>query len=86
VCGTPTAKAKAVGRIALALRFAPGLGLLHGALKPGNVLFGADRRIQIADFTPIRLERGEVESFSGEECEEGGHFRVCVASFDEDFE
>jgi serine/threonine protein kinase len=63
---TPTAKAKAVVGIALGLRFAHGLGLLHGAVKAGNVLFDADRRIQIADFSSIRLERGEVEPFSGE--------------------
>jgi serine/threonine protein kinase len=63
---TPTAKAKAVVGIALALRFAHGLGLLHGAVKAGNVLFDADRRIQMADFSSIRLETGEVEPFSGE--------------------
>jgi hypothetical protein len=34
---TPTAKAKAVVGIALALRFAHGLGLLHGAVKAANV-------------------------------------------------
>jgi serine/threonine protein kinase len=63
---TPTAKAKAVVGIALALRFAHGLGLLHGAVKAGNFLFDADRRIQIADFSAIRLESGDVEPFSGE--------------------
>jgi serine/threonine protein kinase len=60
---TPTAKAKAVVGIALALRFAHGLGLLHGAVKAANVLFDADRRIQIADFSAMRLESGEVEPF-----------------------
>jgi serine/threonine protein kinase len=63
---TATAKAKAVVGIALALRFAHGLGLLHGAVKAGNVLFDGDRLIQIADFSAIRLESGEVEPFSGE--------------------
>jgi serine/threonine protein kinase len=63
---TPTAKAKAVVGIALALRFAHGVGLLHGAVEADNVLFDADRRIQLADFSAIRLERGEVEPFSGE--------------------
>jgi serine/threonine protein kinase len=56
---TPTAKAKAIAGIALGLRFAHGLGLLHGGLEPSNVLFDADRRIQIADFSPIRLERAK---------------------------
>jgi hypothetical protein len=36
-------------------------------VKASNILFGADRRIQIADFSPIRLETGEVEPFSGKE-------------------
>jgi serine/threonine protein kinase len=61
-----TAKAKAIAGIALGLRFAHGFGLLHGDLKASNVLFDADRRIQIADFSPIRLERGDAEPFSGE--------------------
>jgi serine/threonine protein kinase len=52
--------------IALGLRFARGLGLLHPAVKGSNILFDADRRIQIADFSPIRLETGEVEPFSRE--------------------
>jgi serine/threonine protein kinase len=63
---TPTLKAKAVVGIALGLRFVHSLGLLHGAVKASNILFDADRRIQIADFSPIRLEAGEVEPFSGE--------------------
>jgi serine/threonine protein kinase len=60
-------KAKAVVGIALGLRFAHGLGLRHGAVKATNILFDADGRIQVADFSPIRLEKGEVERFSGEE-------------------
>jgi hypothetical protein len=35
-------------------------------VKAGNVLFNADSRIQIADFSRIRLERGEMEPFSDE--------------------
>jgi serine/threonine protein kinase len=64
---TPTVKAKAVVGIALGLRFAHGLGLLHGAVKASNILCDADRRIQIADFSQILLETGAVEPFSGEE-------------------
>jgi serine/threonine protein kinase len=52
--------------IALGLRFGHDLGLLHGAVKVSNILFDADRRIQIADFSPIRFETGAVEPFSGE--------------------
>jgi hypothetical protein len=37
----PTATAKAVLGIAVALRFAHGLRLVHGAVKAGNVLFDA---------------------------------------------
>jgi hypothetical protein len=58
---TPTAKAKAVVGIALALRFSHGLGLLHGGLKAGNVLFDGGGRVQIADFRPMRRDGG----FSG---------------------
>jgi serine/threonine protein kinase len=64
---TPMAKVKAITGIALGLRFAHSLGLLHGGLKASNVLFDTDRRIQIADFSPIRLETGDAEPFSGEE-------------------
>jgi serine/threonine protein kinase len=63
---TPTVKAKAVVGIALGFRFAHGHGLLHGTVKASNILFDADQRIQIADFSPIRLETDEVEPFSGE--------------------
>jgi serine/threonine protein kinase len=59
-------KTKAVVGIALRLRFAHGLGLLHEAVKASNILFDADRRIQIADFSPIRLDTGAVEPFSSE--------------------
>jgi hypothetical protein len=64
---TATMKAKAIVGIALGLRFVHSLGLLHGSLKASNILFNADMRIQIVDFSPMRLETGEVEPFSGEE-------------------
>jgi hypothetical protein len=79
--------AKAVVGIALALRFAHGLGLLHGALDVGNVLFDADRRIQIADFSPFRLESGEVEPFAGEQWTPAGdvsgfrHILFLIANY-----
>jgi serine/threonine protein kinase len=63
---TPTAKAKAIAGIAIGLRFAHGLGLLHRGLKASNILFDAERRIQTADFSPIRLETGDAEPFLGE--------------------
>jgi hypothetical protein len=63
---TPTAKAKAIAGIALVLRFAHGLGLLHGVVKAANVFFDAARGVQLADFSPIRLETGAVDPFSGE--------------------
>jgi serine/threonine protein kinase len=66
---TPTAKA--VARIALGLRVAYGLGLLHGAVKASNILFDADPRIQIGDLSSIRLDTGA----------DGGRLRDCVASF-----
>jgi hypothetical protein len=74
---TPMAKAKAIAGIALGLRSAHGLGLLHRGLKASNVLFDADQRIQIADFSPIRLEAGDAEPFAGE----GGSPAAEVCAF-----
>jgi serine/threonine protein kinase len=76
---TPTAKAKAIAGIALGLPFAHGLGLLHGGLKASNVLFDADRRIQIADFSPIRLETSDSEAFSGEEWSPAADVCTCAS-------
>jgi hypothetical protein len=72
-------KAEAFAGIALGLRFGRGLGLLHGGLKASNVLLDADWRIQTADFSPIRLETGEVEPFSGEEWSPATN--VCAFAF-----
>jgi serine/threonine protein kinase len=47
---TPTAKAIAVAGIVLGMKFLHNLGLIHGGLKPSNVLFDEYHRIQIADF------------------------------------
>jgi serine/threonine protein kinase len=63
---TPTMRAKAILGIALGLRFVHGFGLLHGAVKASNIFFDANHHVQIADFSPIRLENGSVEPFSGE--------------------
>jgi hypothetical protein len=60
---TPTAKAEAVVGIALALRFAHGLGLLHGGLNSGNVLFDGGGRLRIADFSPMRGDGGFSEEW-----------------------
>jgi hypothetical protein len=57
------ARAKAIRALALGLQFGHGLELLHAS----NALFDADRGIPIADFSPIRLEMGEMEPFSGKE-------------------
>jgi hypothetical protein len=67
---TPTAKAEAVVGIAVALRFAHGLGLLHGDLNSGNILFDGGGRIQIADFRPMHRGAGG-GGFSGEREGEG---------------
>jgi hypothetical protein len=52
---TPTAKVKAIVGMALALRFAHGLGLLHGGLTARNVICNSADQIQITDFNSIRL-------------------------------
>jgi serine/threonine protein kinase len=54
---TPTAKAQAAMGIALALRFAHGLGLLHGPVKAGNVLFDAESALKLSDESDHRLAR-----------------------------
>jgi hypothetical protein len=74
---TPTAKAEAVVGIALALRCGHGLGLLHGGLTAGNVLFDGGGGIQIADFTPMRRDGG----FSGDEEGERWSPRADVSAF-----
>jgi hypothetical protein len=58
---TPTAKAKAVVGIALALRFAHGFGLIHGGLNARNIVFDSGGIVQIADLNPIGLEKCEFE-------------------------
>jgi serine/threonine protein kinase len=64
---TPTMKAKAVIGIALGLRFSHGHELLHGSVKASNIFFNVNHTIQLVDSSPIRLELGSIEPFSGEE-------------------
>jgi hypothetical protein len=63
---TRTAKAKTIVGIAFGFRSAHGFGLLHGSVKARNIIFDQHHRIQIADFSRIRLENGSVELFSGD--------------------
>jgi serine/threonine protein kinase len=79
---TPTAKAIAIAGIVLGMEFLHSLALIHGGLKPSNVLFDEYHRIRIADFGRSRLDlresaataRGVASEFeapemrSGEEC------------------
>jgi serine/threonine protein kinase len=58
---TSTVKAKAIGGIVLALRFAHSFWLVHGHLTANNILFDSDHCIQIINFHPISLEVGESE-------------------------
>jgi serine/threonine protein kinase len=53
---TPTAKAIAIAEIVLGMKFLHSFGLMHGGLKPSNVLFDEYHRIQIADFGRNRLD------------------------------
>jgi hypothetical protein len=41
-----------------------GVGLLHGGLKTSTILFDANQRSPLADFSPKRRETGAVEPFS----------------------
>jgi serine/threonine-protein kinase len=56
---TPTAKAIAVAGIVFGMRFLHSFGLIHGGLKPSNVLFDESHRIQIADFRRNPLDPRE---------------------------
>jgi serine/threonine protein kinase len=62
---TSTVKAKAVAGLVLGLRFARGLGLIHGHLTGNNVLFDSDHCIQIVDFNLMVLEVSERERREG---------------------
>jgi serine/threonine protein kinase len=52
---TPTAKAITVAGIVFGMRFLHSFGLIHGDLKPSNVLFDEYHRIRIADFGQSQL-------------------------------
>jgi serine/threonine protein kinase len=55
----PTAKAIVIAGIVLGTKFLHSFGIMHGSLKPGNVLFDESHRIQIADFGRSRLDPGQ---------------------------
>jgi serine/threonine protein kinase len=80
---TATAKARTVVGIALVLRFAHGHGLLHGSLKASNVLFDGDGRVQVADFSSIRLEAGDTRPFSGDEWSPSADVRAFTSLLSE---
>jgi serine/threonine protein kinase len=69
---TPTAKVKAIIGISLGLRYAHSFGLIHGDLTANNIFFDSNRRVQIAYFGLIGLERREamikweIDGFSDE--------------------
>jgi serine/threonine protein kinase len=52
-------KAIAVAGIVLGMEFLHSVGLIHGFLKPNNVLFDEYHRIRIADFGRSRLDSRE---------------------------
>jgi serine/threonine protein kinase len=56
---TPTAKAIAVAGIVRGMKFLHSFGLIHGGMKPSNVLFDESHRIRIADFGRSRLDLRE---------------------------
>jgi serine/threonine protein kinase len=47
---TPTTKAKTIAGIALGMRYAHRHGIVHGSLKPNNILFDEDHCVHIVDF------------------------------------
>jgi tRNA A-37 threonylcarbamoyl transferase component Bud32 len=60
-----TATAKAVAGIALSLRFAHSLGLIHGHLTSKNICFDIDHRIQITGFSRLGQEVERAKPVSG---------------------
>jgi serine/threonine protein kinase len=58
---TSTVKAKVVAGLVLGLRFIHSRGLVHGHLKPSNILLNFDYCVQIVDFDPILFENSESE-------------------------
>jgi serine/threonine protein kinase len=70
---TPTARAIAFAGIVLGIEFLHSFGLIHGCLKPSNVLFDEYHRIRIADFGRSRLDPRE-SAASG--CRVGSEFEA----------
>jgi serine/threonine protein kinase len=68
---TATAKAIAVTGLALGLRFAHGVGLVHGALTPGSVLLDEALEIQIAGIRAIRRGSADAEFTAPEVLRDG---------------
>jgi hypothetical protein len=64
---TPTAKAKAkaVARLVLGIRFAHSLGLIHGCLTTNLIVFDSNHNIQITSFLRDLSGKG-IRGFSGE--------------------
>jgi serine/threonine protein kinase len=84
---TPTAKAIAVAGIVLGMKFLHRVGLIHGGLKPSNILFDESHRTQIADFGRSRFHpresaaivRGVGPEFAAPEVRSG---EECTAKID----
>jgi serine/threonine protein kinase len=84
---TPTAKAIAIAGIVLGMKFLHSFGLVHGCLKPSNVLFDESHRIQIADFGRCHFDpresaaivRGVAPEFAAPEVQYG---QECTPKID----
>jgi serine/threonine protein kinase len=61
---TPTAKAITVAGIVHGMKFLHSFELIHGGLKPSNILFDEYHRVRIADFGRNRLDPRENASIS----------------------
>jgi hypothetical protein len=65
---TPNAKALAIAGVVLGMRFMHSFGLIHGNLKPQNILFDEFHRIQICDISLNRIslmDPSEAMGFGG---------------------
>jgi hypothetical protein len=82
---TPTAKAKAIAGLALALEFVHGFGFIHGHLTTNNVFFNEDGVIQITDFGHKVLgdlaSNDSAEGYVGGFCGESWTPKVDIQAF-----
>jgi serine/threonine protein kinase len=67
---TSTAKSKAIAGIALGMQSAHELGIVHGSLKPNNILFDDNHCVHVVDFCSTRFESKCDEKYDQDEMDD----------------